>query len=56
MPQIKPSKKEIDDALQKCFESESSGQSVFPGMTYEQGVESALNWVLGDTDIDPFED
>lgn len=26
----------------------------FPGMTYEQGVEDALNWVLGEIDDEDF--
>lgn len=27
----------------------------FPAMTYEQGVEAALSWVLGETDDTPMD-
>ncbi len=30
--------------------------SRWPGMTYEQGVDAALRWVLEDTDVSPLED
>lgn len=30
-------------------------ENKWPGMTYEQGVAMALDWVLGDEDDDPTE-
>lgn len=36
---------EIDDLLTQCTEAESEG-SMYSGMTYEQGIEAALCWVL----------
>ena len=37
-------------------DASAGGQSRWPGMNYEQGVDAALRWVLGDTDEDPMED
>lgn len=34
----------------------SHGPSKWAGMTYEQGVRAALDWVLGDDDIKPISD
>ena len=44
---IKPREDEIDDVLNKCVESEESGVSRWPGMTYEQGVKAAIEWMQG---------
>ncbi len=30
--------------------------SKFPGMSYEQGVDAALRWALGDTDERPMDE
>lgn len=43
----KPREDEIDDVLNRCVESEESGESRWPGMTYEQGVKAALEWMQG---------
>lgn len=43
----KPSENEIDDVLNQCIESEENGESRWPGMTYEQGVKAALEWMQG---------
>ncbi len=47
---------EIDALIGKCIDQQSSGVSRFPGMTYEQGIREALEWVIGDTDDDPLPD
>lgn len=47
---------EISKVLDACIESENTGESKYPGMTYEQGVRAALEWVTGDTDDNPMED
>jgi hypothetical protein len=41
----------LDDARVRAFEP-----SVYPGMTYEQGVEAALEWALGLEDVSPLEE
>ena len=42
---IKPTDNEIDDVLNHCLESEDTGESIYPGMTYEQGVKAAIEWL-----------
>ena len=39
-------KEEIEEVLQKVNPYEGSK---YPGMTYEEGVDDALNWVAGNT-------
>lgn len=34
----------------------AGGASRWPAMTYEQGVDVALRWALGETDEDPMDD
>ncbi len=41
---------QIDDAM------DTRGNSKYPAMSYEDGVEAALNWVLGNADEPPMED
>jgi hypothetical protein len=36
--------KEIDDLLNKCVEAEEHG-SAYRGMTYEQGIKEAIDWL-----------
>ncbi len=50
------SNEEIDDVLNATVEAEATGQSRWPGMTYEDGVAAALRWVLGQSDSNPMED
>ena len=40
-----PTEDEIDKVLNQCSESEDTGQSTYPGMTYEQGLRDAINWL-----------
>ena len=47
---------EIDDVIEKCMASENAGHSLYPGMTYEQGVNEALRWVTGEIDDNPMAD
>jgi hypothetical protein len=42
--------KEIEDMLDKAYNMED-----FSGMTYKEGVEAALMWVLEHNDDDPTE-
>lgn len=44
----KPTDDEIDTVLNACLEAEDEGCSIYPGMSYEQGVAAALNWLRGD--------
>ncbi|QNJ55558.1 hypothetical protein SEA_PHINKY_67 [Microbacterium phage Phinky] len=51
----KVTESEIDDALNDANDSIDEGTSRWPGMTYEQGVAAALNWIHND-DVSPFEE
>jgi hypothetical protein len=44
----RPTESEIDDVLNQCMETADNGGSKFPGMSYEQGVQAALEWMRGD--------
>jgi len=44
------------DQMEKVLDNlPPSGETKFRGMTYEQGIEEALLWALGETDDDEFE-
>lgn len=49
---------EIDDLKCRCFESMQDGAGKYPGMTYEQGVVAAIDWLTthDDDDADPMAD
>lgn len=38
---------EINEVLDACVEQEEIGESRWPGMTYEQGVKAAIEWLQG---------
>lgn len=44
---------EIDEALNDCAEQTDAGTSKWPGMSYEQGVEAALRWAVGESSDHP---
>lgn len=44
----RPSEEEINSILNECIESEQTGSSKFPGLTYEQGIKAAIMWMLGE--------
>jgi hypothetical protein len=54
MSQIK-SVKEIEQQLFKAQTWAFMDATDVSGLTYEQGVEAALRWVLGDDDVEPIE-
>jgi hypothetical protein len=45
---------EVDTALNAAIARANSG-SQWPGMSYEQGVEAAISWLLGWSDDNPME-
>jgi hypothetical protein len=47
---------EIEQYLNESLPEGAGGPSKWPGMSYEQGVDAALRWVLGYTDEKPMED
>lgn len=52
--QVRRTDAEIDKVLNTCLEREESGRpSLWRGMTYEQGVEQGIRWLIGESDEDP---
>ncbi len=49
----RPMQKAIDDVLNWATEKIDEGGSNFPGMTYEDGVYAAIQWMSGFTDERP---
>jgi len=50
------SPKVIDELLNMCSEQENEGGSKFPGMSYEQGIQVAINWLTEKNEPHPLED
>lgn len=50
---IEPTQSDIDTVLDKCSESQDIGESRYPGMTYEEGLRDAIEWMQGDADDHP---
>lgn len=50
---ITRSEQEICDLLNQCADAEETGVSTYPGMSYEQGVKAAIEWIIGDTNEHP---
>jgi len=51
----RPTDDEIEDQISDALEAQNQG-SRWPGMSYEQGVEAALRWALGEEEIPPMND
>lgn len=50
---IKRTRQEIDEQIGLALEQIEKGHSKYFGMTYEEGVDNALRWVLGDSNDAP---
>lgn len=53
--EIKRTKNEINDVLDKCMDAEENGSN-FSGMSYEQGIRAGIDWITGDTDDHPIDE
>lgn len=42
---------EVNDVIDKCSEISNEVGTIYPGMSYEDGVAAALNWVLDEAEI-----
>lgn len=49
------SREEIDNCMNLTGDAIEEG-SKYPGMSYEEGVRAALEWVTGDVDDHPMEE
>lgn len=47
---------EIDEAKNAAWDSKNDNVSKYPGMSYEDGVIAALDWITGDVDEHPMEE
>lgn len=50
--EVKRRSAEIDDVLNRAWDSDEEG-SRYPGMTFEQGVREAIEWITGNQDDMP---
>ena len=53
---IERTDEEINDVLDACMDQEGKGGSRWPGMTYEDGVSEAIQWIIGQTEGNPMQD
>ncbi len=37
---------EIDELFDRCVELENRNESIYRGMTYEQGIKATLDWLF----------
>lgn len=51
-----PNEDEMNEQINFTMESVEQGTTRWPGMTYEQGVDAALRWAMGESDEPPMED
>lgn len=49
------SAEEIDELLDKCSDGINDG-TLYPGISYEQGIQEAIYWLTGFHDINPMEE
>lgn len=54
--QIARTDAEVNELVDKCADAENNGTTRYPGMTYEQGIRAALEWVTGSQDGHPLEE
>ena len=52
MYRIKRTAEEIDEQMNRAWEEEDGG-SRYPGMTYEQGIRAAIDWITTDGGDEP---
>lgn len=51
--EIEKTDKEIDDVLNRAAEHEETIGTKWHGMTYEQGVQAGIHWLIGDWEDNP---
>lgn len=48
-------RQDIERVLNEALEAIDAGDNPFPALSYSDGVQAALDWVLGNTDTEPME-
>ena len=51
----RPNDDQINDQIDLAGHSIEKGTTAVPGMTYEDGVDAALRWAMGDSDDAPMD-
>lgn len=47
---------EIEKLWNEVMEAEATGRSKYPGMSYEEGVRAAIDWLTDEGQPNPMED
>lgn len=55
MPRIIATKDELWELLNSCADSEDTGHTDFPGLTYEQGIKAGIEWAMGENSDHPLD-
>jgi len=55
MYEIKKTDEEINDLLNACSDQTDKGGSKFPGMSYEEGLQAAIEWLTSVSDEHPLD-
>lgn len=50
-----PSEADIEDQIALATAQTERGESKVPGMTYEEGVDAALRWAIGEAEEPPMD-
>lgn len=50
------SEEEVDDLSNRVSEVKDTVGTKWKGMTFEDGIRSTIDWLVGDQDEDPLED
>lgn len=50
------SESKIQTQIERANKQRSKGYTMYSTMSYEDGICSALNWILGNTDEEPMDD
>jgi len=50
---VKQSENEVNRVLNQCSEAQEMGESIAPGMSYEDGIKAGIEWLLGWTNTNP---
>jgi len=51
-----PIQQVVQEQLDEAWDHINEGLNKWPNMTYEQGVQAALDWMLGNVDDPPMEE
>lgn len=55
MYRVERTDQEVDDVLDKATKQGEAGCTRWPGMSYEQGVEAAIRWLIGHDEDNPLD-